>query len=128
MEKQLHAPIAAFKQANELPLPISINCDQYLDERLTLLEQPLTTVDRLAQANELPDAIITESGLKITPLDTVVPDAAQMLIDQTSMLLPRVKIMELLMDVDNWTNFTDHFIHLKADGGQSRPLRHHEKA
>ncbi|WP_437123763.1 hypothetical protein, partial [Klebsiella pneumoniae] len=30
-------------------------------------------------ANELPDAIITESGLKITPLDAAVPDTAQAL-------------------------------------------------
>ena len=39
------------------------------DERLALLEQQLATVNRMAPANELPDAIITESGLKITPLD-----------------------------------------------------------
>jgi hypothetical protein len=31
----------------------------------------------MALANELPDAIITESGLKITPLDAAVPDTAQ---------------------------------------------------
>jgi hypothetical protein len=35
------------------------------------LEQ-LATVNRLAQANELPETIITDSGLKITPLDSVL--------------------------------------------------------
>jgi hypothetical protein len=36
-------------------------------------------------ANALPDAIITNtSGLKIKPLDTAVPNAAQTLIDQGS--------------------------------------------
>ncbi|GHL78073.1 hypothetical protein ECZU34_58210 [Escherichia coli] len=54
-----------------------------------------------AKDNELPDAILTESGLKITPLDAAVPDRAQALIDQTSQLLPRIKITELLMDVDD---------------------------
>ncbi|MBX9410618.1 hypothetical protein K5E40_33870, partial [Pseudomonas baetica] len=39
----------------------------------------------------------TTSGLKITPLDAAVPDRAQALIDQTSQLLPRIKITELLM-------------------------------
>jgi hypothetical protein len=58
----------------------------------------LATVTRLAKDNELPDAILTESGLKITPLDAAVPDRAQALIDQTSQLLPRIKITELLMD------------------------------
>ena len=105
------------KQANELPIAINTDCEQYLQDRLTLLEQQLTKVNCLALANELPDAIITGSGLKITPLDAAVPHTAQALIDQTSMLLPRVKITELLMDVDDWTGFTRHFVHLK-DGEQ----------
>lgn len=105
------------KQAKELPIAINPDCDQYLHDRLTLIEQQLATVNRLALANELPDAIFTDSGLKITPLDAAVPEAAQFLIDQTSMLLPRVKITELLMDVDDWTGFTRHFVHLK--GGES---------
>ena len=53
----------------------------------------------MAAANDLPDAIITESGLKITPLDAAVPDTAQVLIDQAATLLPHVKITELLMNV-----------------------------
>ncbi len=70
---------------------------------MQLLDEQLATVTRLARDNELPDAILTESGLKITPLDAAVPDQAQALIDQTSQLLPRIKITELLMDVDDWT-------------------------
>ncbi len=45
---------------------MTTDCEQYLHERLTLLESQLATVNRIAAANELPDAIITESGLKIT--------------------------------------------------------------
>ena len=41
-------------------------------------------------------------------------DAAQSLIEQTSRLLPRIKTTELLMDVDDWTGFTRHFVHLKT--------------
>ena len=96
-----------------MPIAVNPDCDQYLHERLQLLEEQLCTVNRLALANELPDAIITDSGLKITPLDAVVPEAAQTLIDQTGMYLPRIKITELLMDVDDWTGFTRHFVHLK---------------
>jgi TnpA family transposase len=101
------------KQSKMLQIAVNPDCDQYLHDRLHQLEQQLTTVNRLAQANELPDAIITDSGLKITPLDAVVPEAAQQLIDQAGMLLPRIKITELLMDVDDWTGFTRHFVHLK---------------
>ena len=109
---------ASLKQFNELPLAVDTDCDQYLLKRLALLEQQLATVNRLAAANELPDAIITVgSGLKVTrPLDAAVPDAAQVLIDQAAALLPHVKITELLMEVDEWTGFTRHFTHLKTVG------------
>jgi len=103
------------KLASELPLAVATDCDQYLRERLELLEEQLATVNRMAAANDLPDAIITTaSGLKITPLDAAVPDTAQALIDQTAMLLPHLKITELLMEVDEWTGFTRHFTHLKT--------------
>ncbi|EQB6624581.1 hypothetical protein ACYR0R_005925, partial [Escherichia coli] len=80
---------ATLKLASELPLAVATDCDQYLHDRLELLEAQLATVNRMAATNDLPDAIITTaSGLKITPLDAAVPDAAQALIDQSAMLLP----------------------------------------
>ncbi|MBX9410665.1 hypothetical protein K5E40_34165, partial [Pseudomonas baetica] len=45
------------------PLAINPNSDQYLEERLQLLDEQLATVTRLAKDNELPDAILTESGV-----------------------------------------------------------------
>lgn len=108
------ANFASLKQASDLPLAVATDCDQYLHDRLTLLETQLATVNRMTLANELPDAIITESGLKIRPLDAAVPDTAQALIHQTAMILPHVKITELLMEVDEWTGFTRHFTHLKS--------------
>ena len=104
----------SLKLASALPLAVATDCDQYLHDQLALLEQQLATVNRMAAANDLPDAIITESGLKITPLDAAVPETAQALIDQSAMLLPHVKITELLMEVDEWTGFTRHFTHLKT--------------
>lgn len=74
----------------------------------------LATVNGRALANDLPDAILNEAGLKISPLDAVVPDTAQSLIDQTAMILPHIKITELLLEVDEWTGFTKHFTHLKS--------------
>jgi TnpA family transposase len=105
---------ASLKEASGLPLAVATDCDQYLHDRLTLLETQLAAVNRVALTNDLPDAIITASGLKVTPLDAAVPDVAQALIEQTAMLLPHIKITELLLEVDEWTNFTRHFTHLKT--------------
>jgi TnpA family transposase len=104
----------ALKLAKELPLAIDTECESYLHAQLSLLEQQLGSVDRMAAANDLPDAILTDSGLKITPLDVAVPQAAQNLIDRVATLLPHLKITELLLEVDKWTGFTQHFTHLKT--------------
>lgn len=109
----------ALTRAGALPLTIDIDCEAYLQERVALLEQQLASANQLAAADALPDALITDSGLKITPLDAVAPDTAQALIDQTAALLPHIKITELLMEVDAWTGFTRNFTHLKS-GNEAR--------
>ena len=107
------------KGIEPLPLAVATDVDQYLQGRLLLLEQQLLVVNRMAASDDLPDAIITASGLKITPLNATVPEAAQALIDQAATLLPHVKLTELLMEVNEWTGFTRHFEHLKT--GEAAP-------
>ncbi len=111
-------PVSRFSQQRdqkELGLAIETDCERFLEERLALLDSELETVERLAAANELPDAVITSSGgLKITPLDNTVPDEAEALIQQANSLLPHLKITELLQEVDGWTGFSRHFKHLKS--------------
>jgi Tn3 transposase DDE domain len=68
-----------------------------------------------------PPRSIFEFANSILILITPLPDGAQRLIDQTSALLPRIKITELLMEVDDWTGFTRHFVHL--NDGQPAPDR-----
>jgi hypothetical protein len=91
---------ATLKQSGELPLSVDTDGGSFLRERLLVLEQQLAVVNRRARANELPDATITESGLKVTPLANAVPEGADALMSQAYGLLPHVKITELLMEVD----------------------------
>jgi len=41
---------------------------------LAELKKQLALVSQLAQDNELPDAVVNETGLKLTPHSTTVPD------------------------------------------------------
>ena len=43
-----------------------------------------------------------------------MPPAAQPLINRVARLMSRVKITDILTDVDAWTDFTRHFVHLEA--------------
>lgn len=106
---------SSLKNSNQLPLAVATDCDQYLRDRLQMLEQQLKTVNRMAAADELPDATVTDSGLKITPLSNSVPEAADILMQKAYGLLPLIKITDLLMEVDEWTDFTRHFTHIKSD-------------
>jgi len=98
-----------------LPLAVEIDNDKYLKERFSLLEHKLTKLNELAGHNQLQDATITESGLKISPLINAVPDEADTLMRQIYVLLPHLKITELLLEVDNWTGFTNLFTHIKTE-------------
>ena len=105
----------AQREQKALGLAVETECEPFLKGRLADLERELASVERLAAAGELPDAAINTSGrLKIMPLDNAVPDEAEALMQQASSLLPHLKITELLLEVDSWTGFTQHFKHLKS--------------
>lgn len=98
-----------------LGLAVETNCERFLEGRLTVLKEQLERVEQLAASNELPDAVITNTGrLKITPLDNGVPYEVEALMKQVYSLLPHLKITELLLEVDSWTGFTRHFKHFKS--------------
>jgi TnpA family transposase len=61
----------------------------------------------------LPDASLADGVLKITPLTNAVPPEADALARNVSTMLPRIKITYLLVEVDVWTGFTQHFVHLR---------------
>ncbi|MFM0609730.1 Tn3 family transposase [Paraburkholderia sediminicola] len=87
----------------------------WLDDRLVRLREALDETNRLAKAGDLPDVELDDKGLKITPLDDATPPAGRALRQRAYNLLPRVKITDLLLEVDQWTGFTRHFTHLKSD-------------
>ncbi len=113
----------SMRSADCLDLDVPTSVDEYLSDRLKLLQEALEDTNRLAGADELPDARINDKGLKISLLEDDTPLEVKLLKSQTYGLLPQVKITDLLLEVDRWTNFTRHFTHLKrAEPAEDRSL------
>jgi TnpA family transposase len=112
---------ATLQAQQALPLAVDTDGERFLQARLELLKQELQRVDQLAASEELPDATITDRGLRITPLEKAVPAEAEALMQQAYALLPHLKITELLLEVDDWTGFNRHFTHIRS--GEEAPDR-----
>jgi len=96
-------------------LDVELNGEKYLTERMQQLQGQLSMVNDLAKLGKLPDVAITKGILKITPLTNLVPDEATAAMNKVYSLLPHVRITELLLEVDHWTGFTQHFTNLKTE-------------
>ena len=108
-------------QESRLGLQVPTQCREYLEERLTRLRESIAATETLAAAGELPAAQISTAGLKISPLVNVVPEAASQLDRDVNARLPHVKITDLLLEVDRWTQFSRHFTHLKSSAPAKDP-------
>lgn len=90
------------------------NWKTYLEERRETLNQHLKTVEKLLAEGALPDARLEKEKLVITPLTKDVPDEAKALARQLYDLLPRVKLPDLLLEIDSWTPYSRHFTHVQT--------------
>jgi hypothetical protein len=97
-----------------LNLAVGSDGESYLRQRGEQLHQALQRTGQLARDGALPDASIIDGSLKIAPLDNQELDEALLLNRQVYGMLPRIKITDLLVEVDGWTEFTRHFTHLKT--------------
>ena len=109
------ARFAALRDADALPATITPNGDHYLRDRLALLTAQLQDVDRLTAGGALPETDLADELLKVKPLTKSVPEEAERLEEVASGVMPHLKITDLLLEVDRWTDFTRHFTHLRAE-------------
>jgi hypothetical protein len=106
---------AAMKEAGPLPVAVPLDSAAWLKLRREILGERLREVADKASRDQLEDVRISGSSLKITPLQAVTPETAEVLADRLYGLLPRVRITDLLDEVATWTGFSDCFTHLRSD-------------
>lgn len=105
---------STMKLAGPLPVAVQEEAIGYLRERRELLEERLRHVDGQAAKQLLPDVKVNGTALKISPLQAVTPEAADQLADRIQAVMPRVRITELLTEVNRWTGMIDCFTHLRT--------------
>ncbi len=93
---------------------LRLDPDAWIAKRRKKLDALLSEAERRAAAGALPDAAIRDGRLSVTPLKNATPDDARDLARRLYGLLPRVRITDLLEEVDGWTAMSDSFGHLRT--------------
>jgi TnpA family transposase len=102
------------QQAGTLPIAVEPDFEQFIASRQALLDERLKAVDAQATAGRLPDVTVTNGVLKIAPIEKATPPEAEALAARLYVMLPRIRITDLLAEVAGWTGFPNCFTHLRT--------------
>jgi len=95
------------------------NFNTWLATTRSRLDTRLDQVDGALKRGELPGVRMERNRLKITPHDAVTPAAAERLDRAIDAVMPRIRITDLLGEVNARTGFLDAFTDLRSGRHQS---------
>ncbi len=90
-------------------LDVSTSFDEYIQERMQSLNERLQYVSKSIEGL---DGITIENGeIHVKRLEKDTPDEAKAFSQLLYSMLPKIKLTDLLLEVANWTNFDEQFVH-----------------
>ena len=102
------------KAAGELPVSVPVNFDRYISECRELLHERLEEVGEQLSEGQLTDVRLRRGLISITPLKSIEPPEAESIKRLISQTLPRIKITDLLVEVDQLTGFSREFVDMRT--------------
>lgn len=96
---------------NTTGLAVPADFNTYWLERSTLLHERLSEVAELIRTGKLPELTIEKGDFHLNALAKDIPEGVEELREQAYLLLPRIKITDLLVEIDELTGFSRHFTH-----------------
>lgn len=102
-------------------LPVDVEMGTYLAERASLLDQRLASFSRRLAKGDLVGVTLKGEELSVTPVKANAPDEARSLDRAIDALLPRVRITELLREIDALTGFSSMFRELRSGKVHDNP-------
>lgn len=93
--------------------------DAYLGPRLDLLHRNLAALAQQAADGTLPDVTLRRGILHVSGLESMSPADVDAVLQPVYARVPPVNITDLLAEVDDWTQMSQHFHHLHSDHGVS---------
>ncbi len=100
----------------EVTLPVAVEKDfgSYLEGRKARLHEGLTEIGSLVRRGELEGVSLDDGRLKISRPKKDEPEGMDGLTRLVYSLVPRVRLTDLLVEVDSWCGFAGRFTHLKT--------------
>ncbi len=102
-------------------LPVNVEMGSYLAERASLLDQRLASFAGRLARGDLVGVALDGDRLSVTPVKATTPDEARSLDRTIDNLLPRVRITELLREIDALTGFSEMFRELRSGKVHDNP-------
>ena len=113
IEAYLSPPTSGAPTPARLPAPPALTAARYLDERAALLDRRLLEVGKKLASGECA-ATLDRDRLSLPKPEAKDDPEARLLARRLYGLMPRVRITDLLEEVDRWTGFVELFGHVQT--------------